>query len=81
MTAAVLTVRSGRCWADPYNPSGLRLSARKREGNGIAGLLQMQRGVGGKESFAYREGLRGQRPRSKTYFSFRFQKDRSNSWQ
>ena len=78
MTAAVLTVRSGRCWADLDQPSGLRLSGRKREGNDIADLLQMQRGVGGKESFAYREGLRVPTPRAKKRFLFFLQLVRSN---
>ena len=46
MTAAVLIPNAGRYGADLYQPTGLRLSGRKREGNGIADLLQMQRGWG-----------------------------------
>ncbi len=46
MTAAVLIPNAGRSGGDLYRPSGLRLAGRKREGNGIADLLQMQRGWG-----------------------------------
>jgi hypothetical protein len=39
MTAAVLIAKAGRYGADLYQPAGLRLAGRKREGNAIADLF------------------------------------------